>query len=184
MSAPPIPSLVPAPGGAAVASANDEARRIGIEEARALFRSGDVIVAHALFVSGRLKAPPAKPLFDAVELFAFARPAQPCIPSALGMARALGLMPPHTPEENARALQEIASLLLDELKAKSEDEKQRIRSLASSLEKAGWRWASPVLEAVGSPDKAQSPIAGFDTWRGLPQWEDDAAPDKPGSLPV
>src|SRR6202012_6259845 len=31
---------------------------------------------------------------------------------------------------------------------------------------------------------AQSPIAGFDSWKGLPQWEDEAAADKPGSLPV
>jgi ATP-dependent DNA helicase DinG len=184
MPAPAIPSLVPAPGGSVVSSVDGQTRRIGIEEARALFRSGDVIVAHALFVSGRLKAPPARPLFDAVELFAFVRPAQPCIPSPLGMARALGLVPPHTPDENAIALHEIARLLLDELKIKLEAEKQHIRSLAASLEKAGWRWAPMVLEAVGLPEKALSPIAGFDTWRGLPQWEDDAAPDKPGSLPV
>ena len=37
---------------------------------------------------------------------------------------------------------------------------------------------------LGEPDSKQSPLAGFETWRGLPQWEDDQAPDKPGSLPV
>ena len=184
MPVPTIPSLVPAPGGAAVSATNGETRCIGTEEARLLFRSGDAIVAHALFVSGRLKAPPAKPLFDVVELFAFVRPAQPCVPSALGIARALSLPPPHTAEESARALHDVASMLLDELKSKPEKERANIRALATSLDKAGWRWAPAVLEAVGEPEKAQSPIAGFDSWRGLPQWEDDAAPDAPGSLPV
>ena len=184
MPVPTIPSLVPAPGGAAVSATNGETRCIGTEEARLLFRSGDAIVAHALLVSGRLKAPPAKPLFDVVELFAFVRPAQPCVPSALGIARALSLPPPHTAEESARALHDVASMLLDELKSKPEKERANIRALATSLDKAGWRWAPAVLEAVGEPEKAQSPIAGFDSWRGLPQWEDDAAPDAPGSLPV
>jgi len=179
-----IPALIPAPGGAVIADAHGAAARVGMEEARRLFRSGDAIVAHAMFVSGRLKAPPARPLFDVMELFAFVRPATPCVPSALGLARVCGLLPPHTPEEQAKALHDVADILLGELRDKPERERAQIRALASSLEKAGWRWASLVLETVGKPDTALSPIAGFDSWRGLPQWEDEPAPDKPGSLPV
>jgi ATP-dependent DNA helicase DinG len=41
-----------------------------------------------------------------------------------------------------------------------------------------------VLDVLGDADAKAHPIAGFDTWRGLPGWEDDQAPDKPGSLPV
>ncbi|HWA31757.1 MAG TPA: ATP-dependent DNA helicase [Rhizomicrobium sp.] len=179
-----IPALIPAPGGAMIADAHGAVARIDIDEARRLFRSGDVIVAHAMFVSGRLKAPPARPLFDAMELFAFVRPATPCVPSALGLARACGLLPPHTPEEQAKALHDVANILLGELRSKPERERAQIRALASSLEKAGWCWAPLVLDAVGKPETALSPIAGFDSWRGLPQWEDEPAPDKPGSLPV
>src|SRR6185312_12273485 len=157
---------------------------VDFEAARRLFRSGDVIVAHALFVAGRLKVQPARPLFDAMELFAFVRPATPCVPSALGLARACGLLPPNTPEDSAMALQEAVNILLDELKSKPETERAQIRALASTLEKSGWRWASFVLDSVGKPETALSPIAGFDSWRGLPQWEDEAAPDKPGSVPV
>ena len=72
-----FPALIPAPGGAVIADAHGAVARVGLDEARRLFRSGDVLVAHALFVSGRLKAPPARPLFDAMELFAFVRPAVP-----------------------------------------------------------------------------------------------------------
>ncbi|HEY2034846.1 MAG TPA: ATP-dependent DNA helicase [Rhizomicrobium sp.] len=179
-----FPALIPAPNGAVIADAHGAVANVNTEAARRLFRSGDVIVAHALFVAGRLKLQPARPLFDAMELFAFVRPATPCVPSALGLARACGLLPPNMPEESAKALHEAANILLDELKSKPEAERAQIRALASTLEKSGWRWAPLVLESVGKPETALSPIAGFDAWRGLPQWEDEPAADKPGSLPV
>ncbi|MGN6516957.1 MAG: ATP-dependent DNA helicase, partial [Rhizomicrobium sp.] len=179
-----FPALIPAPGGAVIADAHGAVARVGLDEARRLFRSGDVLVAHALFVSGRLKAPPARPLFDAMELFAFVRPAVPCVPSALGLARACGLLPPQTPDDSAKALHDVANILLHELRNKPERERAQIRALASALEKSGWRWAPFILESVGKPETALSPIAGFDAWRGLPQWEDEPAPDKTGSLPV
>jgi ATP-dependent DNA helicase DinG len=37
---------------------------------------------------------------------------------------------------------------------------------------------------LGEPESKASPLAGFESWRGLPEWEDTQAPDKPGSLPV
>ena len=55
--------------------------------------------------------------------------------------------------------------------------------LVGTLSRAGWRWAPLLKEVVGEVLHG-SPIAGLEAWRGLPQWEDDQAPDKPGSLPV
>jgi ATP-dependent DNA helicase DinG len=179
-----LSSLVPAPGGAVLCAADGACRRSGAEEARAIFRSGEALVAHAMFVSGRLKTQPARPLYDVLELFAFVRPAQPCVPSALGLARALGLHAPASAEESARALHQAASALIEELKAKPENEKANLRALAFALARAGWRWGAAALAAIGEPEKSQSPIAGYETWRGLPQWEDEAPPAKPGSLPV
>src|SRR5580692_2632002 len=101
-----LPALTPAPGGAIVCTADGACRRVEFEDARRLFRAGDVLVAHTAFVSGRLKAPPASPLFDVLELFAFVRPAQPCVPSALGLARALGLAIPTARDDAARTLRE------------------------------------------------------------------------------
>ncbi len=179
-----LPSLIPAPGGAVLCERGGVCRKAGTDEARALFRTGDVLVAHAMFVSGRLKTPPAKPLYDVLELFAFVRPAQACVPSALGLARALGLSVPATPEESARSLHEAAAALIADLKSRPENERAGLRALAATLARAGWRWGAAVLGATGEPEKSQSPIAGFETWRGLPQWEDEAAPAKPGSIPV
>ena len=153
------PGLVPAAGGAVMAQARGEVRRVGMDEARALFRSGDVLVAHAIFVAGRLKVAPSRPVFDVLELFAFVRPAQPCIPSPLGLARALMLPPPTNTEDSARTLHAAANLLLDELRTLREIERERLRPLASSLAKAGWRWGPLVLEAIGQPERSHSPIA-------------------------
>jgi len=177
-------ALVPAPGGAVICAADGACQRIGLEDARKLFRSGDVLVAHAAFVSGRLKSPPASALFDVLELFAFVRPAMPCVPSALGLARALGLPPPETQDDSARSLREAALALFALLDDMPPGMRPPLRTLATSLHRAGWRWAPAILAALGEPEEKQTPLAGFETWRALPEWEDDAAPDKPGSLPV
>src|ERR1700710_1335457 len=124
-----LPALVPAPGGAVVCARDGDCRRVGVDEARRLFRSGNVIIAHAAFVSGRLKTPPAAALFDVLELFAFVRPGAPFVPSALGLARALGLPLPHTAEEQARSLRESAVALIDLLHHAPEDARAPMRAL-------------------------------------------------------
>ncbi|HWA02221.1 MAG TPA: ATP-dependent DNA helicase [Rhizomicrobium sp.] len=157
---------------------------MNLDEARLLFRTGEVMVAHAAFVAGRLKTPPAAALFDVLELFAFARPGQPCVPGALGLALSLGLDPPRTPEASARVLRDAAERLICELGNPDEKARAAIRPLAETMERAGWRWSPLILEEIGRSTQKLSPIAGLDVWRGLPQWEDDAANAKPGSLPV
>ena len=103
-----IPALVPAPPGAvvyhrdqnqdgAVIFLDGKARRVAADAARALFESGEVLLAHGAFVAGRLGADPRRPVFDLLELFAFVRHGRTLVPSALGLARALGLETPHTP---------------------------------------------------------------------------------------
>src|SRR3954453_12567991 len=106
-----VPALGPAAGGSLLAFFSGETRGVRAEEARTLFRSGDVLVAHAIFVAGRLKVTPGRPVFDELELFAFVRPAQPCIPSRLGLARALMLAIPCTTEEYALTLHGDEQLL-------------------------------------------------------------------------
>jgi ATP-dependent DNA helicase DinG len=130
-----------------------------------------------------LKTPLGKPVYDVLELFAFVRPDQAFVPSALGMARALGLALPHGLENSVRALHEVAALLLDELASLDEAGRARLRPLANTLARAGWRWGPAIVETLGE-EKLGSPIAGLEAWRGLPQWEDDNAPGTPGSLPV
>src|SRR5580692_4169805 len=178
-----LPALVPAAGGGVVASSDGETRRVSFDEARVLFRSGEVVVAHAAFVSGRLKTAPSKPLFDVLELFSFVHPARAHLPSPSGIARALGLASPETAEAQAVILVRAVEQLLAGLRERS-GEHERLRLLAASLARAGWRWGPQILAAIGEAADGKNPLAGYDTWRALPQWEDDAPPPKPSSLPV
>lgn len=184
MSLAAIPAFVPSASGAALAFASGETRSIGHAEARALFRSGDVLLAHAVFVAGRLRVAPNRPLFDVLELLAFVHPGQPFIPSPLGLARALGMPLPESPEDQAIALHRAACELLQRLRMLSPSERENLQPLAVSLQGAGWRWARDVLAAVGEPGRPLPPLSGYDTWRRLPKWEDEALPGKPGSQPV
>jgi ATP-dependent DNA helicase DinG len=177
-------ALIPVADGAVVRAADGPPKRVSLEEARKLFRAGSVLVAHTAFVSGRLKAPPAAPLADVLELFAFARPAQYCVPSPRGLARALGLRPPETDEDAALTLHIAGRQLLQELRLLSERERSRLAPLASSLIASGWRWAPEVASALGADERPKSPIAGFDVWRELKHWEDEPSPGKPGTEAV
>jgi len=178
------PALIPFAGGAVLGTADGHSRRVGLAEAQKIFRSGFALVAHAAFVSGRLKTPPSSPVADVLELFAFVRPAQYCVPSPKGLARALGLTWPETDEDAALTLHIAASKLLDELRALGSGQRTRLAPLAANLIATGWRWGPEVADAIGAIGPSKSPIAGFDTWRELKHWEDEPDPGKPGSEPV
>src|SRR6202008_113605 len=179
-----VPALAIAGGRAVLAAPNGEAQTLTNDAARTALADGDVLVCHALFAASHLGARPMRALFDVLELFAFARPAAPCLPSPLGLARALDLPEPRTPEECARTLHRATATLLDGLLALDHLMKERARKTAAALSRAGWRWGPPVLSVLGDPEKMVSPLAGLDAWRGLPEWEDAAPPGKPGSQPV
>ena len=185
-------AIVPAPPGAAIArgpaaegrhSKDAAAERAQLRDARALFEEGGALVAHAAFVAGRLGTRAEAMQFDVLELFAFVRPGMPFVPSALGLARALGLGTPHTPEQQAAALHGIAKALLEEVAGWPADVRANLAPLVGTLDRAGWRWA-PLLKAIVGDVPHGSPIAGLEAWRGLPQWEDEALPGQPGSQPV
>jgi len=179
-----LTALVPAPPGAAIyRRGQDAAERIDLRDARALFEGGDVLVAHAAFVAGRLGTRADVMLFDMLELFAFVRPGMPFVPSALGLARALGLAIPHTQQQSAQSLHAIAHALLEEVASWPGDVRSALAPLVGTLDRAGWRWA-PLLKTLVGEVPHGSPIAGLEAWRGLPQWEDEAPLGQPGSLPV
>src|SRR5579871_62210 len=177
-------ALVPVAGGAIVLEPDGQSRMLARDEARALFRGGEVLIAHGAFVAGRLRTQAALPLFDVMELFVFVRPATPCVPSPLGLARVLGLDWPLSPHDSAATLRVAAARLLDELRNVSEQERGALRSLTYTLGRAGWRWAPLVLGALTAGDPPKHPLAGIDTWRRLSPWEDEPDPGDPGSIPV
>ncbi len=185
--APALPAaLVVLPGPAAgLAEPGEAARALPPGEARRRLQREPVLVAHAGLTARRLglAAPPRSPdLWDALELFAFVRPARPCAPSPVGLARALGLPEPRTAAEQARSLREAAAVLLVELADAPTPSREEAVQVALTLDRAGWPWAPAVRRALGPVERARG--SGLDVWARLPEWEDEAPQGQPGSSPV
>ncbi len=181
-------ALAVLPGGRGAVADGSAARLVNAAEARALIEGWPVMMAHAALTTRRLGLPaPARSakLFDALELFAFVRPAKFCAPSAVGLAQALGLAEPSDIAAQALTLREAAGALLAELAVSPTPSREEALAQAETLGRAGWAWAPAVIGALRS-----APIgrawrgSGLDVWSRLPEWEDQAPAGDAGSAPV
>ncbi|MGA0607897.1 ATP-dependent DNA helicase [Phenylobacterium sp. VNQ135] len=182
------PALVVLPGPRAAVADAGATRPLRAPDARDLFESAPVLLAHAAMTARRLglHAPPRSPrIFDALELFAFVRPAKFCAPSAAGLALALGLPEPKGAEAQASALREACRLLLAELALTPEPSREEALAVAETLARAGWPWGSAVIGALRSaPAGNQFRSSGLDVWMRLTEWEAEAPPGEAGSKPI
>ena len=122
--------------------------------------------------------------FDVLELFAFVRPLDFCIPTPRGLTASLGGTLGHRPSDGALGLIRAVQTLLQEL-AESED--RDARPVAWAMAQGGWIWGPSVLAALGQDgeiDMARSPAAGLEVWRRLPEWSEHAPTPPPSSIPV
>ncbi|WP_231712244.1 ATP-dependent DNA helicase [Vineibacter terrae] len=126
------------------------------------------------------------PAHDALELFAFARPATFCLPTVRGLAEALDLPLPTSTEAEARTLLAVISALLDEIADRAHREPPETQALALAMHHGGWPWGAAVLQALGIAPQTPRPrgLAGLDVWKRLPIWEDDPPATPPASHPV
>ena len=133
-----------------------------------------------------LNPPPRSPrIFDALELYAFVRPARFTAPSAAGLAQALGLPEPRGPEEQATTLRTAVTALLAELAATPTPSREEALAIAETLARGGWAWGAAVIGAL----RSQLPgnmfrTSGLDVWARMAEWEAEAPPGEPGSKPV
>ncbi len=182
------PALVVLPGPRAAICDGAPARSVRPPEARDLFEAGPVLVAHAGLTARRLQTNPpprAARIFDALELFAFVRPAAFCAPSAAGLALALGITEPRGAAEQAVALREVCALLLAELAERPMPSREEALAVAETLGRANWAWAAAAIGALraaplGRPWRG----SGLEVWSRLTEWEDQAPPGEAGSKPV
>jgi ATP-dependent DNA helicase DinG len=183
------PALVVLPGGRAAVCDGGGAKLLRPDDARSLALSAPVIVAHASLTAKRLDLPqPGRSplIFDALELYAFVRPARFCAPSAVGLALALGWPEPRGVEAQAVALARACAALLDEIRQTPWPSREEALALAETLARAGWSWGGPVASALreGGPLRHAHRGSGLDVWARIPEWEDSAPPGEAGSKPV
>jgi ATP-dependent DNA helicase DinG len=127
---------------------------------------------------------PAIPVLDILELFAFVCPAQSAAPTPAGLARALDMDLPKTPEYAAASLAPMAEALLARLaQGKDVPANRDAAGLAASMGQAGWGWARYVLAALGAPAAKPDGMA-LRLWKRLPRWEQEAPRPPPSAYPV
>ncbi|MBI1407284.1 MAG: ATP-dependent DNA helicase [Caulobacter sp.] len=182
-------ALVVLPGPRCAVADGEGARELRPPAARALAEAGPVLVVHAGMTAKRLglNTPPrARGVFDALELFAFVRPAQFTAPSAVGLAQALGLPEPKGAAEQAATLREACAQLLSELAIKPWPSREECLNLAETMDRAGWAWGPAVVNALRSRTVGEAGRrgSGLDVWARVSEWDDQAPPGEPGSRPV
>ncbi|WP_334163542.1 ATP-dependent DNA helicase [Phenylobacterium sp.] len=182
------PALVVLPGPRAAVADGAGARTLRAPDARDLVEAAPVLLAHAAMTARRLglNALPRSPrIFDALELFAFVRPARFCAPSAAGLAQALGMPEPRGAEAQALALGEACRILLAELAAAPEPSREEALAVAETLARAGWAWGQAAIAALRSaPVGNMFRSSGLDVWMRMVEWEAEAPPGEAGSRPV
>src|SRR5690606_2633409 len=121
------------------------------KDAAALLKD-PVIACHAPFIAERSGVEKFA-AFDVLELFAFVRPAQFCVPTPNGLARALGITETADPAQQAFNLVSCIEKLLTETQEKSQEERDRMVSIAQAMAATApiWRWSPFVLAALGKP---------------------------------
>ena len=178
------PVLVVLPGGRSA----DEREPVSSREARERFSAAGALVTHAAMTARRLGMPPpprSARLLDALELFAFVRPARFCAPSPTGLALALGLEEPVSGPEMARVVRAACERLLAEIAGAPPKDRDLALAQAEALGRAGWSWAPAVIGAIreagpGRPWRGD----GLDVWARISKWEDEAPAGEAGSKPI
>ena len=146
------------------------------EAAQRLDAGLEPVVCHLPATARRLRRDSLAGL-DVLELFAFARPAEPCRPSPAGLAEALDLAPAPDFAGEARLLQLAAGELLADLAGYGPEERRKAAGAAHMMALNGWRWAPYVLRALNAEEPdilGGSPLEALEVWRALPEWSETA----------
>ena len=182
---PTLPDLRFLVAGAAHAFCLDESGEIlevDRPDAEKLLSSSSTVVCHGPFTAKRLglrtlDRPVAH--LDILELFAFVRPAQFCLPTVRGIAAALELAQPLALEDEAMCLHVAVRHLLNELQSPTYVYPGNLRSLAMAMSRGNWGW-SPFILAALTPDRGEPANGiGLDVWSKLGEWEELAPPGEP-----
>ena len=180
----PPPVLWPAPKLCVWISVDGEVEEITRAEATRRAGATPPLVCHARAATRRMGCDRFA-AYDVLELFAFVRPAQFCLPTPRGLAESFDLDPPNSHVDEALLLRQAADALLDEI-ADNRDDRNAL-PIARVMHDCGWPWAPLVLEALGVealPEAGPVRAAGLDIWRRLGEWSEHAPEPPAGNQPV
>jgi ATP-dependent DNA helicase DinG len=157
-----------------------ELKNLETGEARLLIQQHMPIVCNGPQLAARLSMERFH-AYDVLELFAFIRPGKFAVPTPRGIARALNLFEPETPEDQCLGLRDSIRHLLVDLTAPGREEKSDPAALAAmmglmgvvNIEQGGWAWTPTILAALGrteTPPTRSDIKAAMRIWDKLPEW--------------
>ncbi|MEE8351605.1 MAG: ATP-dependent DNA helicase, partial [Rhodospirillales bacterium] len=177
------PAIAPGARQTAWLSPDGEIETITSIEASKRIRGDTLpVVCHAKMAARKLGCAEFA-AFDVLELYAFVRPARFVLPTAKGLAQALGLALPGNIESEAECLLATAGALLAEL-AESGD--PLALPIAQAMAISGWPWGEAVIAALGggSTQTNKKPATGLRIIHRLPEWQERPPEAPPGNLPL
>ena len=171
---------------AAVLDPDGEVKVLAPAKAAQLVARKNMIVCHARATAKRLKLERFEAA-DALELFAFTRPATFAVPTVDGLALALNMTRAKSIEDRPELLASICIALLRELSQIPETEAKSLRAIAGSMARARWPWGPSVLAALGGDETDTGSFgvgSGLRVWTRLPEWQERAPPAPPANNPI
>ena len=173
----PCPALHATHGGIWIAHADGSTEAVGRGQAIARAADTPMIMLNAPLVASRLGYPDLSGL-DLLELFAFVHPARFAVPTARGLAQALGMEAPADEAEAPSFFRAAAERMLAVLEG-DWPEREGAWTSAQALARLRWPWAGAVLARLGRPEKHERWL-----FSRLPEWEEGAGRPPPRTVSI
>ena len=185
---PDVPALVANARLAAILTTDGEIETVDHSKVKQIIHEQPVLVCHAPYTRNQLNAD-SLPAFDLLELFAFVHPGKFCVPTPIGLAKALGLTVPTDFESQAISLVECAQALLSDLQRDILQAKANPLTIAAVMGQQGngWNWTPFIFSAFGETYDPRLPVISktdLNVWKNLPEWSEEAPEPPPSHHPV
>ena len=188
MILPDIPALCVNARQAALMSTDGELRILNHETAKQLLNDKPVLLCHAPYTRHLLDNLELVG-FDVLELFAFVHPGKFCVPTPMGVAKALGINASNSFDEMPMTLVEITQALMMDLRKDQWQAKANPLNIAGVMgqQGRGWNWTPFIFSTLGEEYDPRLTIVSktdLNVWKNLPEWSEDAPPPPPSHHPV
>ncbi len=181
ISLPDIPALCVNAENGVLFTSDGELISLPHKDISPLIANKAIMVCHAPYTKKRLGFEGFF-TFDVLELFAFTHPARFCVPTPVGLCKALDIPTPDNFEDHPFALMDIARTLLKDLQNDPYKEQADPVKIAGvmGLKGKGWPWSQYIFSALGHEYDPQAEIlsrSAMNVWKHLPEWgEEPPAP--------
>ncbi len=180
-----MPALVIGPHHGTILTPDGEVAEYAIKDLKKIVRDQAFLICNHGMTSRRLDNIAFRS-FDILELFAFIRPTEFCLPLPFGLAKGLNIS--HAgdrPEQDALIILQAAQKLFQELSSPDYIYAEAVAGNALAMAEAGWPWGPLILGAMNQNTKGQDAEGqDYQVWNHLPEWEEGAPVPPPGFDPV